>query len=82
MYAVVDIETTGNFTGRHKITEIAIYIFDGKEIVDEYQTLVNPESSIPPYISSMTGITNTVLFSTVAAIGSTTRILPVAMKVT
>jgi len=58
MYAVVDIETTGNFTGRHKITEIAIYIFDGKEIIDEYQTLINPESSIPPYISSMTGITN------------------------
>lgn len=58
MYAVVDIETTGSFTGRHKITEIAIYIFDGKQITDEYQTLVNPESSIPPYISSMTGITN------------------------
>lgn len=58
MYAVVDIETTGNFTGRHKITEIAIYLFDGKEILDEYRTLINPESSIPPYISSMTGITN------------------------
>jgi len=58
MYAVVDIETTGSFTGRHKITEIAIYIFDGKNIVDEYQTLINPESNIPPYISSMTGITN------------------------
>jgi DNA polymerase-3 subunit epsilon len=58
MYAVVDIETTGNITGRHKITEIAIYIFDGEKIVDEYQTLINPESSIPPYISSMTGITN------------------------
>jgi DNA polymerase-3 subunit epsilon len=58
MYAVVDIETTGNFTGRHKITEIAIYIFDGEKIIDEYQTLINPESSIPPYISSMTGITN------------------------
>lgn len=58
MYAVVDIETTGNFTGRHKITEIAIYIFDGKKIVDEFHTLINPESGIPPYISSMTGITN------------------------
>ena len=42
MYAVVDIETTGNFTGRHKITEIAIYIFDGEKIIDEYQTLINP----------------------------------------
>ena len=58
MYAVVDIETTGNYTGKHKITEIAIYVYDGEKIVDEYQTLVNPESNIPPYISSMTGITN------------------------
>ena len=58
MYSIVDIETTGSFTGRHKITEIAIYIFDGNEVIDEYQTLINPETSIPPYISSMTGITN------------------------
>lgn len=58
MYAVVDIETTGSYTFQNKITEIAIYIFDGQKITDEYQTLINPESSIPPYISSMTGITN------------------------
>jgi len=58
MYAVVDIETTGSYTSRHKITEIAIYLFDGEIITDEFHTLINPEMNIPPYISSMTGITN------------------------
>ena len=31
------------------ITEIAIYKHDGKEIIDEYSTLVNPEIPIPPF---------------------------------
>jgi DNA polymerase III subunit epsilon len=58
MYAVVDIETTGGSPKSEKITEIAIYISDGKEIVDEFTTLVNPEKSIPYFITSLTGITN------------------------
>jgi len=58
MYAIVDIETTGNYTQRNKITEIAVFIFDGEKITDKFHTLVNPESSIPPYISSLTGITD------------------------
>jgi len=57
-YAIVDIETTGNYAGRHRITEIAIYIYDGEKIIDEFQTLINPDCSIPPYITTMTGISN------------------------
>jgi DNA polymerase III subunit epsilon len=58
MYAVVDIETTGGSPKSEKITEIAIYISDGKEIVDEFISLVNPEKPIPYFITSLTGITN------------------------
>jgi len=58
LYAVVDLETTGGLPKRDKITEIAIILFDGKEIVEEYQSLVNPERSIPPSITRVTGITN------------------------
>lgn len=58
MYAVVDIETTGGSPKTEKITEIAIYVFDGKRIVDEFVTLVNPEKSIPYYITALTGISN------------------------
>jgi DNA polymerase-3 subunit epsilon len=55
MYSIVDIETTGHSS---KITEIAIFIFDGQKVVDQYTTLVNPECYIPPFITNLTGITN------------------------
>ncbi|MDD3737115.1 MAG: exonuclease domain-containing protein [Bacteroidales bacterium] len=58
MFAVVDIETTCGSARLERITEIAIYIHDGEQIVDEYSTLVNPERNIPYFITSMTGITN------------------------
>ena len=56
MYAIVDIETTGGSPKTDKITEIAIFIFDGRKITDEYITLVNPEKPIPYFITSLTGI--------------------------
>lgn len=58
MYAIVDIETTGGSAAYHKITEIAILIHDGKRVVDEYQTLINPECGIPIGITTLTGISN------------------------
>jgi DNA polymerase-3 subunit epsilon len=51
-YSIVDIETNGGI----KITEISIFIFDGEKVIDEYTTLVNPESYIPPFITNLTGI--------------------------
>jgi len=58
MYVIVDIETTGGNMKNGKITEIAIYRHDGEKVVDEFVSLVNPESYIPPFITSLTGITN------------------------
>ena len=58
LYAIVDIETTGGLVKRDKITEIAIVLHNGHEVIDQYQTLINPERSIPPYITDMTGITD------------------------
>lgn len=57
-YAIVDIETTGGLVKRDKITEIAIVVHNGEEIIEQYQTLINPERSIPSFITDMTGITN------------------------
>lgn len=58
MYTIIDIETTGGSHQRDKITEIAVYVHDGSKVIDEYTTLINPERSIPYYISQMTGITD------------------------
>ena len=58
LYTVVDIETTGNGYKGSKITEISIFVFDGKTVIDEFTTLVNPEQNIPAFITNLTGITN------------------------
>ncbi|MEP7109290.1 MAG: exonuclease domain-containing protein [Ferruginibacter sp.] len=63
MYAIVDIETTGGYASAHGITEIAIYIHDGKEIVKHFETLINPQQNIPRYITSLTGIDNSMVAS-------------------
>lgn len=56
MYAIVDIETTGGFAGKSRITEIAVFLHDGEAIVDSYETLVNPRQFIPAFITGLTGI--------------------------
>ena len=58
LYAVVDIETTGGYASANGITEIAIRITDGKQIISTYETLVNPVYLIPKYVQSLTGITD------------------------
>lgn len=58
MYAIVDIETTGLSPVNDKIIEIAIYIHDGKKIINEYSTLINPDRNIPYNVIRLTGITN------------------------
>ncbi|MFN5844965.1 MAG: exonuclease domain-containing protein [Flavobacteriia bacterium] len=57
-YAIVDIETTGGSPKSSKITEIAIYKHDGKEVIDEFVTLINPEMKIPEFIVRLTGISD------------------------
>ncbi len=61
MYAILDIETTGGQFNEEGITEIAIYKFDGHEIVDQFISLVNPEIPIQPFVVKLTGINNTML---------------------
>lgn len=62
MYAIVDIETTGSAAAYGKITEIAILIHDGQRVVDEFESLVNPECGIPMRITSLTGISNEMVY--------------------
>jgi DNA polymerase-3 subunit epsilon len=56
-FAVVDVETTGSRPdGGDRITEIAVVTVRDGRIVDVYETLVNPERSIPPFITRLTNI--------------------------
>ena len=63
MYAILDIETTGGQFNEEGITEIAIYKYDGHEVVDQFISLVNPEKEIQPFVVKLTGINNAMLRS-------------------
>ena len=58
MYSIIDVETTGGKFNQEGITEIAIYKFDGENIVDQFISLINPEIPIQPFVQQLTGITD------------------------
>jgi DNA polymerase-3 subunit epsilon len=63
-FTVVDLETTGGSAqGGSMITEIGAVKVRGGEVLGEFQTLVNPHTSIPPFIAVLTGITNSMVAS-------------------
>lgn len=57
-YVVVDVETTGArpYAG-DRITEIAAVVVRDGEIAEVFETLVNPQRSIPAFITQLTNIT-------------------------
>lgn len=72
LFAIVDIETTGSRFPESGILEIGIVISDGINVIDKYESLVNPEAEIPQFIRNLTGITpsmvvNAPKFSDIAA---------------
>lgn len=58
MYTVLDIEATGGKKGEEDIIEVAIYRYDGRKIVDQFISLVQPMRSIDPFVQKLTGITS------------------------
>ena len=58
LYAVIDVETTGNGINGNRITEICIVLLKNGEILKKFTSLVNPERFVPPFITGLTGITN------------------------
>lgn len=57
-FTVIDIETTGLSKHQNKITEIAAARVENGQIVEQFQSLVNPETDIPRFITKLTGIDN------------------------
>jgi DNA polymerase III epsilon subunit family exonuclease len=57
-FVVFDLETTGAKAPPCRITEIGAYRVQDGMVVAEFQTLVNPEMPIPPFITELTGISN------------------------
>src|SRR3954453_6710457 len=72
-FCVVALETTGgSASAGSMITEVGAVKVRGGEVLGEFQTLVNPHQSIPPFIAVLTGITD----SMVAAAPPIEQVLP------
>ncbi len=56
--AIVDLETTGAHPVHDRITEIAVIEVENGVVRSEWNTLVDPQTSIPSAIQALTGITN------------------------
>lgn len=56
-FTIVDVETTGGSPFFNRVIEIGLLRVERGEVVEEYQTLLNPEMEIPEFITKMTGIT-------------------------
>lgn len=56
-YIVVDVETTGGrATGGDRITEVAAVVIRDGKVCEVFETLVNPQRPIPPWITALTNI--------------------------
>ncbi len=58
LFAVIDVETTGSGEGGDRVTEVGIALYDGEKILRKFESLVNPERKIPPFVARLTGISN------------------------
>ena len=70
-YVVVDVETTGGRPPNDRVTEIGAVKVRGGKVIGEWSSLINPQKSIPAFITGLTGISNAMvaeapLFSEVA----------------
>ena len=54
----LDLETTGMAAAQERITEIGLLEVSGGECVGSWSQLVNPQRDIPPFIQSLTGISD------------------------
>lgn len=57
-YVLLDLETTGGNASRDRVTEVAAVRFDAGIETARLESLINPQQSIPSFITQLTGIDN------------------------
>lgn len=57
-FAVLDLETTGDQAGKDEIIQVGLVIINDFQIEHTYASFVKPSVPIPPFIRSLTGISD------------------------
>lgn len=60
-FVVLDVEAVATKTQPARIIELGAYRVRAGGIIDEFQTLINPESRLPRFIATLTGISDEML---------------------
>ena len=60
-YVAIDFETTGLDPNHDRIIEVAAILFKDGEPKKTFSTFVNPGQNIPSFITSITGISNSMV---------------------
>ncbi|MDX2197137.1 MAG: exonuclease domain-containing protein [Cytophagales bacterium] len=74
-FAIVDVETTGGSAQYNKIIEIGIVVVEHGVVTNTFHTLLNPHRKIPPFITSLTGISQDMVDSAPTFAEVSTQIL-------
>jgi len=53
---LLDLETTGGKAIYHRVIEIGLLVIENGELIEKWQSFVDPEISLPPFIQRLTGI--------------------------
>ena len=57
-FTIVDVETTGMHGWFDRIIEIALIRVEKNKIINEFKTLINPQTFVSPFIEQFTGISS------------------------
>jgi DNA polymerase-3 subunit epsilon len=57
VFAVVDVETTGGRTEKHRVVEVAAVRLEGGRIAAQFTSLVKPVTPLTKFVTDLTGIT-------------------------
>lgn len=53
---ILDCETTGGKSSYHRMIEVGLLIIENGKVTKRWQSFINPETTLPPFITKITGI--------------------------
>ena len=58
---LLDCETTGGNPKRNRIIEIGLLVIEDGQLLERWQSFIDPQTNLPPFIQKITGITPAML---------------------